>query len=190
MEHSAVRERERSWPWRSFLCVETGSDPGAWPFTSEPRGVVPMSFWMLLTSLLGPRISDVPVSTRASQPPEQAITFLFMEMLRDSVTKQASRSLWVSPELPPSRLSSKQPFVSCSLFLCSLHSTFLDILECSTWIHQALLHLDASWSSFLKEPPPLWLANFFSSSRFQVNCHGFREVFPLVFISILSWQSL
>ena len=34
--------------------------------------------------ILGPRISDVPVSTRASQPPEQAITFLFMEMLRDS----------------------------------------------------------------------------------------------------------
>ena len=41
----------------------------------------------VMVSLLGPRISDVPVSTRASQPPEQAITFLFMEMLRDSVTK-------------------------------------------------------------------------------------------------------
>ena len=49
--------------------------------------MVPMSFWMLLTSLLGPKISDVSVSTKGSQQPEQAITFLFMEMLRDSVTK-------------------------------------------------------------------------------------------------------
>ena len=85
MKCSAVRERERErLALEILVCVETGSDPGAWPFTSEPRGVAPMSFWMLLTSLLGPRISDVPVSTRASQPPEQAITFLFMEMLRDS----------------------------------------------------------------------------------------------------------
>ena len=43
---------------------------------------------MLLTSLLGPRISDVLESIRASQPPEQAITFLFMEMLRDSVNSR------------------------------------------------------------------------------------------------------
>ena len=41
-----------------------------------------------------------------------------------------------------------------------------------------------------EEPPPLWLENFFSSSRFQLNCHGFREVFLPVFISLLSWQSL
>ena len=50
--------------------------------------MAPMSFWMLLTSLLGPRISDVLVSTKGPQSPEQAITFLFMEMLRDSVTKR------------------------------------------------------------------------------------------------------
>ena len=80
--------------------------------------------------------------------------------------------------------------ISCPLFLCSWHGTFLVILECSSWIHQALLHLDTSWSSFLKDPPPLWLANFFSSSRFQLNCHGFREVFPPLFINLLSWQSL
>ena len=73
--------------------METGSDPGACPFTLEPRGTVPMSLRILLTSLLGPWISDVPVSTRASQPPEQEITRLFMEMLRDSERKWASRSL-------------------------------------------------------------------------------------------------
>ena len=55
--------------------------------------MAPMSLWMLLTSLLGPTISDVPVSTRALQPSEQAITFLSMEMLRDNGRKQASRSL-------------------------------------------------------------------------------------------------
>lgn len=190
MKRSAVREGGREVGPGSFLGLETGSDPGAWPLTSDPCGMAPLSFWMLLTSLLGPRISDVLVSTRALQQLEQTIIFLFMEMLRDIMTKQASRSLWVSPELPPSRLSSKQTFVSCLLFLCSWHGTFLDILECSTGLHQALLHLDTSWSSFLEEPPPLWLANFFSSSRFQLNCHGFREVFLPVFISLLSWQSL
>ena len=66
------------------MCVEPGSDPGARSFTLELRGMAPMSFCMLLKSLLGPRISDIPVSTRALQPPEQAITFLFMEMLRDN----------------------------------------------------------------------------------------------------------
>jgi len=39
------------WPWGMI-------------FTSEPHGVAPMRFWMLLTSLLGPRISDVLVFTR------------------------------------------------------------------------------------------------------------------------------
>ena len=70
------------------MCLETGSDPVACPFTTEPRGVAQMSFWRFLTSLLGPRISDTTVFTRASQPLEQEITFLFMEMLRDNVTKQ------------------------------------------------------------------------------------------------------
>ena len=40
-----------------------------------------------------PSISAVLVSTRAFQHPEQAITFIFMEMLRDSGRKRASRSL-------------------------------------------------------------------------------------------------
>ena len=47
----------------------------------------------VMVSLLGPRISDILESISALQPPEQAITFLFMEMLRDSVTKWASRLL-------------------------------------------------------------------------------------------------
>ena len=78
--------------------------------------------------------------------------------------------------------------LALTLFLCSGHDTFLDILECSTWLHQALLYLDTSWSSFIKDPPPLWLANFFSSFRFQLNCHGFKKVFPMVYISLLSWS--
>ena len=171
------REGERGWPWRSFLCVETGSDPGAWPFTSEPRGLAPMIFKMFLTSVLGPTISDDPVSTRALQPPEQAITFLFMEMLRDKGRKRASRSLWVYLELPTSQLSHKLPFICCPLFLYSRHSSFLDIFECTTWIHWDLLYLDISRSSFLEKPPPLWLANFFSSCRFHLNCIVFRKVF-------------
>ena len=94
MKRSAVRERGREvGPGDPFLRVETEGDPEAWPFTTELCGVALISFWMFLTSVLGPRIRDITVSTKASQPPEQAITFHFLEMLRDSVTKQASRSL-------------------------------------------------------------------------------------------------
>ena len=86
----------------------------------------------------------------------------------------------------PDCLLNSPPSFALTLFFCSGHSTFLDILECSTWIHQDFLYLDTSWSSYIEESPPLWLANLLLSSRFQLNCHWFREVFPLVFISLLS----
>ena len=108
----------------------------------------------------------------------------------DIRTKQVSRLLWISPELPPPLLSVSWTTLHLLpwLFLCSDHSTFLNILECSTWIHQALLYLDTSWSSFLEDPPPLWVANLFSYSRFQLNCIVFREVLLPVCISLLSWS--
>ena len=51
-----------------------------WCGADELLDIIDQSSW--------PRISDVLESIRASQPPEQAITFLFMEMLRDSVTEK------------------------------------------------------------------------------------------------------
>ena len=68
---------------------------GDWerPFTWEPCGVVLMSFCMLLTSVSGPSINAALVSTMASQPEEQAIICLFMEMLRDNGRKWVPRSL-------------------------------------------------------------------------------------------------
>ena len=45
-----------------------------WCGADELLDIIDQSSW--------PRISDVLESIRASQPPEQAITFLFMEMLR------------------------------------------------------------------------------------------------------------
>ena len=92
MKRSAVRERGREVGPGDHFCawrleVTLWHDP-------SPRfcGVALMSFWVFLTSVLGPRNSDIIVSSKASQPPEQAITFHFLEMLRDNVTKQGSRS--------------------------------------------------------------------------------------------------
>ena len=88
--------------------------------------------------------------------------------------------------LPDCLLNS--PFLLPWLFIYSRHGTSLNILEWSTWIHQDLLYLDTSWSSFLEDSPPLWLEKFFSSSRFHLNCIVAKEDFPLVFISLLSWS--
>ena len=165
------------WPWGMILHLGT-----PWHGADELLYVIEKSSWA--KDQWCPGVHKGLAATRTSN------NLSFHGNAERQWKKRASTSLWVSPELPSSRLCPKQPFVSCPFFLCSRYGTFLDILECSTWIHQALLHLDTSWSYFLEELPPLWLENFFSSSRFQLSCHGFREVFPPVFISLFSWQSL
>lgn len=87
-----------------------------------------MIFWMLKTMSDGPISNEVPVSIMASQPPSQAITTPFMEMLRDREIKQVPGSHWGLPSLPPPPwLSPEQPFNSC-LPAVSLSSDHTDLL--------------------------------------------------------------
>ena len=113
MKRSAIRERGREigpgdpcCVWR--LGVILGHDPPPWNLMARHQWA-PGCYWSIF-------LSQESVIPWCPQDPgrfqNKQLTCLFMEMLRDSGTKQALRSLWVSPDLSPSRLSPKQPFVS------------------------------------------------------------------------------
>ena len=177
MKRSAVRERVRGWVWRSYVVcgdwewpwVMTPHLGTSWLGASELLYVINQSSWAL--DMRWPGVHHGCTAVRTSN------NLSFHGDAERQWKKAGIKVTWVSPELPTSQLSRKQPFISFPLFLCSWHSNFPDILKCRTWINQDLLYLDTSWSSFLEDSIPPWLAYLFSSSRFHLNYIIFGKSF-------------
>ena len=168
------RKQERGWSRCSLVCGEPKNDSVAWPFTcSFWRGLGLMLLWMLLTMSVGPNKYELPTYKMAWHPPEQAITFLFMEMLKDGGTKWALGSLSdpriTIPSLTLSwRALQLLPWL-CFSFLWSHHLfNFLSVLTGTR------LRAWACAGELPRTSSPLFSKFLFI---FQVNYHYVRKVF-------------
>ena len=145
MKRSAVRER--GWEvgpgdpccvWR--LGVTLGHDPSPWnPVAWHQWASV--FYWPVFLGLLSvmSQCQQQPRSRQNKQLP--LFSWRCWETMEESRHQGHSESPQSCP-LPDCLVNS---FVSGPLFLSSQHSTFLDILKCTTWIHQDIFYLYTSW---------------------------------------------